>query len=149
MKLIDEIKQLMAAGDTAQADEALKELLANDPDNLQAKMLFGICSQLRGDEKTFRRIYDELAPMMEHTLRREQQPETASLWKKYRTLWKSLIVGGLVLAGTAVAVVYVGRTVNEQVVSATKAVSGYRGPPMEDRQIEAGIERAKKFSDAK
>lgn len=43
MKLIDEIKQLMAAGDTAQADEALKELLANDPDNLQAKMLFGIC----------------------------------------------------------------------------------------------------------
>ena len=34
MKTIDEIKQLMAVGDTAQSEEALKELLANEPDNL-------------------------------------------------------------------------------------------------------------------
>ena len=32
MKTFDEIKQLMAAGDTAQADEALKELLAKEPE---------------------------------------------------------------------------------------------------------------------
>ena len=40
---LDEIKKLMAADDTAQADEALKELLAVEPNNLQAKMLYGIC----------------------------------------------------------------------------------------------------------
>ena len=47
---LDEIKQLMAAGETAQAEEALKELLANEPDNLQAKMLYGTCRQLLGGE---------------------------------------------------------------------------------------------------
>ena len=64
MKTLDEIKQLMAAGDTAQADKALKELLAKEPDNLQAKMLYGTCRQLLGDEETFKRIHDELAPVM-------------------------------------------------------------------------------------
>ena len=41
MKTLDEIKQLMAAVDTVQADEALKELLAKEPENLQAKMFHG------------------------------------------------------------------------------------------------------------
>ena len=50
MKTLEEIKQTMADGDTAQADEALKELLANEPDNLLAKMLYGTCRQLLGDE---------------------------------------------------------------------------------------------------
>ena len=45
---LDEIKQLMAVGETAQADEALKELLAAEPNNLQAKMLYGTCRQLLG-----------------------------------------------------------------------------------------------------
>lgn len=65
MKTLDEIKQMMAAGDTAQADEALKELLAKEPANLQAKMLYGTCRQLLGDEETFKRIHDELMPKMD------------------------------------------------------------------------------------
>lgn len=40
MNTLDEVKQMMAAGDTAEADEALKELLEKEPDNLQAKMLY-------------------------------------------------------------------------------------------------------------
>ena len=63
MKTLDKIKQMMADGETAQADEALKELLVKEPGNLQAKMLFGLCRQLLGDEETFKRIHDELAPM--------------------------------------------------------------------------------------
>ena len=165
MKTLDEIKQMMAADDTAQADEALKELLANEPNNLQAKMLYGICSQLRGDEKTFQNIYDELAPVMEQTLRREQQPETVSLWRKYHTLWMSLIVGGLVLAGTAAAVVHFGRTVNEQFNSAyagprfespvAEQAMLYGGPRTEERRLEVrdkfspDIKSIKDFSDAK
>jgi thioredoxin-like negative regulator of GroEL len=87
MKTLDEIKQMMAAGDTAQADEALKDLLANEPDNLQAKMLYGTCRQLLGDEETFRRIHDELAPVMERLGKNEPEKETVSLWKKYHALW--------------------------------------------------------------
>ena len=62
---LDEIKQLMAAGETAEADEALKEVLARTvSENLQAKMFYGTCRQLLGDEETFKRIHDELAPLM-------------------------------------------------------------------------------------
>ena len=129
MKSLDEIKKLMALDKVSQAESALKEVLQREPDNLQAKMLYGLCRQLSGDEEAFKRIYNEVAPKMEQASQPEQPPETVSLWKKYRTLWKSLIVGGLVLAGTAVAVVYFGRTVNQQCASATLAVSGYRGPP--------------------
>ena len=65
MKTLDDVKQLMAEGETAKADESLKELLSVEPDNLQAKMLYGICRQLLGDEETFRRINDELVASME------------------------------------------------------------------------------------
>ena len=62
MKTIGEIKQMMATGETVQVDEALKELLAKESGNLQAKKLYGICRQLLGDEETFRCIHDEFAP---------------------------------------------------------------------------------------
>ena len=116
MKTLDEIKQLMAAGDTAQADEALKELLAVEPDNLQAKMLYGTCRQLLGDEETFKRIHDELAPRFERpaddppTAETMSCPEGLSLWKKYHALWMTLIIAGLILAGTVGAVCYLGKT---------------------------------------
>ena len=48
MKTLDEIKQMMSAGDTAEADEALKKLLASESENLEAKMLYGTCRQLLG-----------------------------------------------------------------------------------------------------
>ena len=96
MKTLDEIKRMMAAGETVQADESLKELLVSEPDNLQAKMLYGTCRQLLGDEETFRRIHDELAPEMEED---EPKAEPNSHRKKHYILWISLIAGGLVLAG--------------------------------------------------
>ena len=129
MKTLDEIKQLMVAGETAEADKALKELLANEPDNLQAKMLYGTCRQLLGDEETFKRIHDELAPRMEElagdppTAETATLPETLSLWKKYQTLWEYMIVAGLVAAGAAAAIWYFGKTLSEQA-----AVALYGGP---------------------
>ena len=116
MKTLDEIKQMMAAGDTAQANEALKELLAAEPNNLQAKMLYGTCRQLLGDEETFKRIHDELAPAMERLAggatsdATPVQSETLSLWKKYQILWEYLILGTLVLSVAVVAIVYFGKT---------------------------------------
>ena len=65
MKSLEEIKKMMVAGETARADEELKKLLASEPDNLQAKMLYGTCRQLLGDEETFKRIHDEIAPEMD------------------------------------------------------------------------------------
>ena len=41
MKALDEIKQMMDAGETIQAEVALKELLEKEPDSLHAKILYG------------------------------------------------------------------------------------------------------------
>lgn len=133
MKTLDEIKKLMAKGETAQADEALKELLAAEPDNLQAKMLYGTCRQLLGDEETFKRIHDELVPKIASLEKNEPNTETVSLWRKYHRLWEWLIVAGLILAGAATAVWFFGRDVNNK--RAPEAERGeiqrskYMGPP--------------------
>ena len=133
MKTLDEIKQMMADGDTAEADKALKELLENEPDNLQAKMLYGTCRQLLGDEETFRRIHDELVPKMEKLQEKETKSETVSLWRKYHALWMSLIVGGLILAGTAGAVYYFGKNSMAQLEAASNPVTLYAGPEYYER----------------
>ena len=119
MKTLGEIKQLMASGETAKADASLKELLAKEPKNLQAKMLYGACRQLLGDEETFKRIHDELAPEMEKladdptTADTIVPRETISLWRKYHALWMTLIIGGLVLAGGMVAAGYYRKVICE------------------------------------
>ena len=134
MKTLDEVKQMMAAGDTAQADEALKELLANEPDDLQAKMLYGTCRQLLGDEETFKRIHDELVPVMKKLVKDEPKMETITLWKKYHALWMTFIVGGLVLTGLTLAVIYLGNKAKDQMEVAGEAMIGeteaslYAGP---------------------
>lgn len=131
MKSLEEIKKMMVAGDTAQADVALKKLLAQEPDNLQAKMLYGTCRQLLGDEETFKRIHDELAPVMERMEEKESKAETISLWGKYQLLWEYLIVAGLISAAVGIAAWYFGRNLQE--MFAVK----YGGAVMQDRQIEA------------
>lgn len=157
MKTLDEIKKMMAAGDTVQADAALKDLLAKEPDNLQAKMLYGTCRQLLGDEETFRRIHDGLTPEMERLEKKEPKAETVSLWKKYHALWMTLIIAGLILAGTVGAVYYYGKNIMAQYEAATTALyagsgnyqmqqlrqnseSLYAGPPKEKRFIKTSDE---------
>lgn len=133
MKVIDEIKQMMAAGDTANAAEALKELLAKEPTNLHAKMLYGTCCQLLGDEETFKRIHDELAPEMEKLEAEEPQAEIVSLWKKYDTLFEYLIVGAMIVGTMAVGIAYIWKTVlAEQQVAAMAVLGVYAGPPMQE-----------------
>ena len=51
---LDEIKQLMTVGETAEADKALKELFEKEPNNLQAKMLYGTCRQLLGGVRSWK-----------------------------------------------------------------------------------------------
>ena len=149
MKTLDEIKQMTAAGDTAQADEALKELLAKEPDNLQAKMLYGTCRQLLGDEETFKRIHDELAPEMETM---PSETIESRMWAKYRTIHSDMrkgalctstrllteedgaifmeyvIIALLIFFAIGVFVMYYGKSVTCQ--------AKYAGPPLRELQIE-------------
>ena len=125
-RMIDAIERLMKDGKIAEADAAAKELSELEPGNARAKMLYGTCRQLLGDEETFKRIHDELAPVMEK--KDGLEAEEASLWKKYHALWMSLIVGGLVLATGVMAIAYFAKTVASQVQAASVAACAYRGP---------------------
>lgn len=91
---VDEVKSLMRSGDVAGAEGAVKELLAAEPDNAEAQMLYGTCRHLLGDNKTFGEIHAALSPRMET----ERNGKTLSLWRRYHKLWLILIAGGLVLA---------------------------------------------------
>lgn len=103
--IIDQIKSLIKSGDIAGAAALCKQALEADPANAELKMRYGLCRQLLGDEETFKRIHDELAPEM------EKKP--TSLWRKYHKLWLSLIVGALVIGGTAGWLVF-GKQIKKQ-----------------------------------
>ena len=151
MKTLNEIKQMMVAGETAKADASLKELLAAEPKNLQAKILYGTCRQLLGDEETFKRIHDELAPEMEKladdptTADTIVLRETISLWRKYHALWMTLIIGGLVLASGILAVGYYGKVMRGQFDVATSAEQClYAGPEYFDKNKNSSESSASK-----
>lgn len=116
---VEEIKFLLKSGDVARAEAAAKDLLTAEPDNVQAKMLYGTCRQLQGDEETFLRLHDELAPRIVSVV----DGETQGLWRKYHTLWIGLIATGLALAGGVVAIAHLGRTITSEC-----NVSLYGGP---------------------
>ena len=90
MKTLDEIKRLMAEGETAKADTALKELLDAEPNNLQVKMLYGTCRQLLGDEETFRRIHDELTPVMGTVPLNPLSALEVRMWENYHREWEMI-----------------------------------------------------------
>ena len=123
---IEEIKSLLKSGDVARAESAAQELLAAEPDSVQAMMLYGICRQLQGDEETFRRIHDKLAPKMTKVVNHKTQV----MWRKFHEVWLELIVyGGLVVAGGVVAVACLGKSIVGKVNTAA-----YRGPGYQSLQ---------------
>ncbi len=139
MTTIDEIKSLLKSGDVAGAEALCRKALEATPDEAQLKMLFGTCRQLQGDEETFRRIHDELAPEMAKT----SSAETLSLWRKYHKLWMALIVGALVIGGAAAGVIVFEKQLekDDKVMAAPKYYIPpehqdlYAGPEYEDREI--------------
>ena len=141
MKL-DEIKNLIENGDIVKADAELKAIVGREPDNTQAKLLYGTCRLLLGDENVFRKIHDEVEPRMVF----EKDRVTISVWKKYSALWKSLLVGCLVIGSAMYGVAYLGRTIVGQTNAAAMAVSAYAGPQYrENRKLESSSEL--KFSE--
>ena len=158
---LDEIKTLLKSGDVADAEAAAQELLAAEPDNVQALMLYGTCRQLQGDEATFRRINDELAPRMAAVVDAEAQ----GLWQKYAgfnakfcngalvmprlefeyaraglAVMEWLVIGGLVLAALVFGGLYFGRDILScfavMEIKTTHATSLYGGPGYEDPRRE-------------
>ena len=58
---LDQIKELMRGGDVAAAAEELKALISAEPGNQEAKLLYGTCCHISGDDATFVKIDEEVA----------------------------------------------------------------------------------------
>lgn len=122
---LPEIKNLIRAGEVCKAESELKKILGRDPDNVQAKLLYGMCRQFGGDDETFLRIHDELVPRMAL----ETDRELVSVWKKYRKLWLYLTAGLLVLGGVSAAVWQCVKS--SPLVAAMRGRTVYAGPTAE------------------
>ena len=58
---LEQIKELMRGGDVAAAAEELKALISAEPGNQEAKLLYGTCCHISGDDATFVKIDEEVA----------------------------------------------------------------------------------------
>ncbi|MDO5317107.1 MAG: InlB B-repeat-containing protein [bacterium] len=87
---ISEIKALMRGGELDDAVIALRELLAETPDNVEAKLLYGTCCRLLGDVQTCARIDDEVAALPE--------ARRSSSWAKYHAMRVAACAAAVVLA---------------------------------------------------
>ena len=92
---LDEIKELVNNGNLASADAELKTLVELEPENIQAKLLYGTCRLLLGDENVFRKIHDEVRPRMAF----EKDVTIVLAWRKYLQWLRYLLVGALMLEG--------------------------------------------------
>ena len=91
---IEESKRLMRAGRVSEAGVILLRILKETPEDLQAKMLYGICCQANGDYESFCRIGDEVNTQME---------SGEGIDEKRRSLWKRYCKIGLLVAGVGTA----------------------------------------------
>ena len=96
---LDEIKELVNNGNLASADAELKTLVELEPENIQAKLLYGTCRLLLGDENVFRKIHDEVRPRMAF----EKDVTIVLAWRKYLQWLRYLLVGALMLEGGCVS----------------------------------------------
>lgn len=97
------IKQLMESGKVDEASAALKVFLSRNPDDEVARMLYGTCRQIQGDEVAFRRIYNELQPTMDACEAAGEVSERVSLWKKYKAVFVFLFAMGNMTFGCLAA----------------------------------------------
>lgn len=147
---IDGIKSLLKSGDIAGAEAAAQELLAADPDNVQAMMLYGTCRQLQGDEATFKDTYATIKAALDAN-EVELDTVTAEEWKLFEKLHRNLelpellrkgdqphdvlnmeyvVLALLIAVAVGVAVYFFGKEVADQMNVASRAV--YAGPPQGD-----------------
>lgn len=99
---LEALKPLLKAGEYEKAAEALKTYREEFPDNWDGKLMEGLIAQLRGDEKTFRRIHDEAQAAIAKNDDQAAQIQTSPLWKKYHKAWGCITEAVIICLVTAV-----------------------------------------------
>lgn len=90
-------EMLLKNGDYVKAESELKKFMTLEPEDRDAKMLYGTCRMLQGDTETAKRIHDELEPFYSNS---DDIPKSEkSFWQKYHRWIIYGSVGALVAIG--------------------------------------------------
>ncbi len=92
----DEIKELMRAGELGRASDELSRRLADEPDNVELKLIYGTCRRLLGDMAAFIKIDDEVS--------KSPSAEGNVKWRKYHA-FRVAACGAAMLIATGLSAV--------------------------------------------
>lgn len=139
MKTLSEIETLIANRCLDEATAELETILEKSPDDAEARMLFGICGQLKGDADCFCRVYRELAPSLAARAESGEESPVVARWRHYLRVATYLVAPGVIsLRGSSLAAPTSGLFENNAI---SNAVSG----SVETNRIEnvQGVDRFK------
>ena len=104
MTTIAEVEDLVRRHEIDAALEELGRMLEERPDDAEARMLFGVCQQMRGRTESFCEIYRDLAPSMSVRDSSGADSPVVSRWRHYCKVAAYLVaIGVITLAGTGCA----------------------------------------------
>ena len=94
---------LIKDGEYAEAEKLLVEFMQDNPDDWDAKLLYGTCRMMQGDSKTAQEIQQQAQAYFESG-KNDITEEQKSFWKRY----KELIIYGAIGAALIIAVAGAG-----------------------------------------
>lgn len=96
------IGALMKRGAVAEAAARLSALLSSHPDDDVAKLLYGTCAQLLGDDATFGRIHAELRVKLEAAAAAGERSRRIALWEAFKALAAKLAMPCMAIASSVI-----------------------------------------------
>lgn len=91
-------EELLKNGGYAEAEKQLKEFMQENPEDMDAKLLYGTCRMMQGDAETAKQIHDEVEKQIAESGKLPE--EQKSFWVKYERLivygaiGTALVIGG-------------------------------------------------------
>ena len=91
-------EELLLNGGYAEAEKQLKEFMQENPEDMDAKLLYGTCRMMQGDAETAKQIHDEVEKQIAESGKLPE--EQKSFWVKYERLiiygaiGTALVIGG-------------------------------------------------------
>ena len=96
-------EELLKNGGYAEAEKQLKEFMQENPEDMDAKLLYGTCRMMQGDAETAKQIHDEVEKQIAESGKLPE--EQKSFWVKYERLivygaiGTALVIGGVAVGG--------------------------------------------------
>ena len=114
---------LLKNGEYAEAEKLLVPYMKENPDDWDAKLLYGTCRMMQGDAETAKLVHQQAQDHFESG--RDIPEEQKSFWDKYKKLiFYGAIGTALVLAGGA----YLGKQMQDVFEGLSSSMAAYAGP---------------------